>query len=221
MDLAHVGPRFGDPEPNTAESLAAVGTADQDMLEAVVAGDPTGFYASVAHDGDRRRICGLSPIYTFLRALPGVARPAHPLPPVARSPGRGDLLRRGVSVTASPDSAPPPTDPSKWTLPRLRITRDGEWLHDGEEVTHAGILANLRESLRVDERGHYLQIGPARVPVEVDDAPFVVLRVEPEGDRLMLTLNDFSREPLAARRSPSTRQAFPTAESRAGVSWPA
>jgi len=27
----------------------------------------------VAHDADRRRICGLSPIYTFLRALPGAS----------------------------------------------------------------------------------------------------------------------------------------------------
>lgn len=73
VDLAHVGPRFGDPEPNTPDGLAAVQTADLSMLEAVTAGDPTAFYASVAHDGDRRRICGLSPIYTFLRALPGAA----------------------------------------------------------------------------------------------------------------------------------------------------
>jgi hypothetical protein len=29
-------------------------------------------YAGVAADGDARRICGLSPLYTFLRALPGV-----------------------------------------------------------------------------------------------------------------------------------------------------
>ena len=72
VDLAHVGPRFGDSETNTDESLAAVAAADRSMLEAVVAGEPTSFYASVAHDGDRRRICGLSPIYTFLRALPGV-----------------------------------------------------------------------------------------------------------------------------------------------------
>jgi hypothetical protein len=42
------------------------------MLEEVAGGDPTAFYASIAHDRDRRRICGLSPIYTFLRALPGV-----------------------------------------------------------------------------------------------------------------------------------------------------
>lgn len=71
VDLAHVGPRFGDPEANTRESLEAVAAADLSMLEAVTAGDPTGFFASVAHDGDRRRICGLSPIYTLLRALPG------------------------------------------------------------------------------------------------------------------------------------------------------
>ncbi len=72
VDLAHVGPRFGDPAPNTPEFLAAVERDDRNMLEAVVDGDATAFYASIAHDGDRRRICGLSPIYTFLRALPGV-----------------------------------------------------------------------------------------------------------------------------------------------------
>lgn len=72
VDLAHVGPRFGDADANTPDSLAAVEAADRGMLEAVTAGDPTAFYASVAHDGDARRICGLSPIYTLLRALPGV-----------------------------------------------------------------------------------------------------------------------------------------------------
>jgi len=117
---------------------------------------------------------------------------------------------------ASPDSAPPPTDASKWTFPRLRITRDGDWLHDGEEVTHAGILGNLQESLRVDERGHYLQIGPARVPVEVDDAPFVALRVEPEGERLMLTLSDFSREPLAVETLSFDERAVPHCRVKGG-----
>jgi len=94
-------------------------------------------------------------------------------------------------------STPPTPDPSAWKLPRLRIAREGEWIHDDEEVTHAGILANLRENLRVDEQGYYMQIGPARVPVEVEDAPCVVIRVEPEGGRLVLTLNDLTREALA------------------------
>jgi MEMO1 family protein len=71
VDLAHVGPRFGDPVPNTRAFLEAVASADRLMLEAVTAGDPRGFYGAVSRDGDQRRICGLSPIYTFLRALPG------------------------------------------------------------------------------------------------------------------------------------------------------
>ena len=86
---------------------------------------------------------------------------------------------------------------SSWTLPRLRIDREGIWFHDDAEVTHDGILASLRASLRVDERGHYLQIGPVRVPVEVADAPFVVERVEVDGEGLVATLNDLTREPVA------------------------
>jgi hypothetical protein len=96
---------------------------------------------------------------------------------------------------AEGESAPSPL-PSSWKLPRLGITRDGEWLHEGQEITHAGILANLRENLRRDEQGYYLEIGPARVPVEVADAPYVVVRAEAEGEQIVLTLNDLSREPL-------------------------
>jgi len=88
------------------------------------------------------------------------------------------------------------SDPSTWKLPRLRIDRDGLWYHDDVEVTHEGILATLRDGLLHDADGHYLQIGPVRVPVEVDDAPFVVLRAEDEGDGLAVILNDGSREPL-------------------------
>lgn len=69
VDLAHVGPRFGDPEPVSQAQFRAIEREDLAMLEAVIAGDARGFYESAARDGDRRRICGLSPIYTFLRCL--------------------------------------------------------------------------------------------------------------------------------------------------------
>jgi hypothetical protein len=78
VDLAHVGPRFGDAESNTPAFLDRVAREDRKMLEAVTASDPAAFFASVAADGDSRRICGFSPIYAFLRALPG---------------SRGELLR--------------------------------------------------------------------------------------------------------------------------------
>lgn len=68
-DLAHVGPRFGDPERVTPAGLAEIGREDRAMLEAVTAGDAEDFFDAVARDGDRRRICGFSPIYALLRAL--------------------------------------------------------------------------------------------------------------------------------------------------------
>lgn len=70
-DLAHVGPRFGDPHPITPGQLREVADADLEMLGAVEAGDAEAFFRAVAGDGDRRRICGLPPIYTALRVLPG------------------------------------------------------------------------------------------------------------------------------------------------------
>jgi AmmeMemoRadiSam system protein B len=68
-DLAHVGPRFGDPEPVSDPWLRTVETEDRAMLESVTALDARGFFDSVARDGDRRRICGLSPIYALLRSV--------------------------------------------------------------------------------------------------------------------------------------------------------
>lgn len=70
-DLAHVGPRFGDPHRITPGQLREIADADREMLAAVEAGDPEAFFRAVAKDGDRRRICGLPPIYAALRVLPG------------------------------------------------------------------------------------------------------------------------------------------------------
>jgi uncharacterized protein len=86
-----------------------------------------------------------------------------------------------------------------FTLPpgTFRIDRDGAWRHEGQEVTHPGVLRNLYANLRADEAGHYLQVGPARIPVDVDDAPFVVTRVEippAPGDALRVQLSDGSEE---------------------------
>jgi hypothetical protein len=94
-------------------------------------------------------------------------------------------------------ATPPETPPSEWRLPKLRIDVDGDWFDDDVEITHPGILANLRGNLRKDAGGHFIQTR-VRIPVEVADAPFVVTRVERRGDRLHLWLNDGSEEDVAA-----------------------
>jgi hypothetical protein len=81
----------------------------------------------------------------------------------------------------------------------FRIDREGVWRHEGQEVTHPGVLQNLYANLRVEAGAHYLQVGPARIPVEVADVPFVVIRVEIRRDTpesLWLHLSDGSEERL-------------------------
>jgi hypothetical protein len=92
---------------------------------------------------------------------------------------------------------PPDTPPSEWRLPKLRIDVDGDWFDDDVEITHPGILANLRGNLRKDADGHFIQTR-VRIPVAVADAPFVVTRVERRGETLRLWLNDGSEEDVAA-----------------------
>jgi MEMO1 family protein len=70
-DLAHIGPQFGDEDQITPDILRVVEAADRKMLAQVEAGDAGGFFRAVAQDGDRRRICGLPPIYAMLRLLDG------------------------------------------------------------------------------------------------------------------------------------------------------
>jgi len=71
VDLAHVGPQFGDEKPVDEGQLRALEEADRASLDAVCRGDAEAFYWSVAEDGDARNVCGLAPIYTMLRALEG------------------------------------------------------------------------------------------------------------------------------------------------------
>jgi hypothetical protein len=83
----------------------------------------------------------------------------------------------------------PDTLPAGWTLPKLRIDADGDWWDGDVQITHAGILSNLRGNLRRDAEGYFIQTR-VRIPVEVADAPFVVDRIERRGETLRAWLND-------------------------------
>jgi hypothetical protein len=100
----------------------------------------------------------------------------------------------------------------------FRIDRDGGWRHDGVEVTHPGVLRNLFENLRADGDTHYLAVGPARIPVSVDDAPFVVVRIEadPGTAAVRAHLSDGSVEPLAIESLDVDAQAVPRCRVKGG-----
>lgn len=101
---------------------------------------------------------------------------------------------------------PAAPDPSEWTLPDLRIDVNGDWYDSGVQVTHPGILTNLRGNLRRDADGYFIQTR-VRIPVHVDDVPFTVTRIEREAEGLAVWLNDDTRE----RIDPSTLRVGPDA----------
>jgi hypothetical protein len=70
-DLAHVGPRFGDARPLDARGREALRDRDAESIALALDRDARGFFRQVAADLGSRRVCGLGPIYTMLRALPG------------------------------------------------------------------------------------------------------------------------------------------------------
>lgn len=73
-DLAHVGPRFGDPRPLDEAERATLDATDRDSLARAERGDPEAFWEHVARDLETRRVCGLGPMYSLLRAIDRDAR---------------------------------------------------------------------------------------------------------------------------------------------------
>ncbi len=70
-DLAHVGPAFGDSYPIDFIGRARLTAADQQLMATLCTGDAEAFFQEVKEEQDRRRICGLPPIYLTLRYLDG------------------------------------------------------------------------------------------------------------------------------------------------------
>lgn len=71
VDLAHVGPRFGDRWLADAENMQRVRRQDLEMLSLVAHGDAEGYYHQVMRDHDARRICGFTPTYLLTELMGG------------------------------------------------------------------------------------------------------------------------------------------------------
>jgi hypothetical protein len=79
----------------------------------------------------------------------------------------------------------------------LRIDSEGRWFHGGVEIVRKDIVQLFASNLRRAKAGGYLLvIGRDEAPVIVEDAPFVVLRVERKDERFQLLLSDGSTELL-------------------------
>ncbi len=67
-DLSHVGPAFGGPPLDLRES-ARLKDTDARLLEYITRCDATGFFAEICRTQNETHVCGVSAIFTLMRAL--------------------------------------------------------------------------------------------------------------------------------------------------------
>jgi MEMO1 family protein len=74
IDMAHIGRRYGDAFAARASEgeMLRVEQRDHLRIERINHGDAAGFWEMVQENEDDLKWCGSSPLYTFLRAVPGV-----------------------------------------------------------------------------------------------------------------------------------------------------
>lgn len=88
-DLAHIGPRFDDPDLDDAR-LSHSQSQDEKLTASLEAGDIAGYFGTIAAEGDARRVCGLPPTWLTLTAT---------------GPTRGRLLHYGRFVDPGRDQS--------------------------------------------------------------------------------------------------------------------
>ena len=74
VDMAHIGGRYGDPlraSANTGEMLT-VEQRDRERIQQIANGDLRHYWSLVQDRHDDLKWCGSSPLYTFMRVMPGL-----------------------------------------------------------------------------------------------------------------------------------------------------
>jgi hypothetical protein len=79
IDMAHVGLRYGDNFATQAPSdrMAVVAERDRLRIDRISASDAPGFWDLVKENRNDLKWCGSSPVYTFLKAVPGTQGTLH------------------------------------------------------------------------------------------------------------------------------------------------
>jgi hypothetical protein len=69
VDLAHIGPRYGDRFEPDGGTIIEHMAADRLLLESLERADALGFMQTINREGNRRNICGVAPLYMLAKIL--------------------------------------------------------------------------------------------------------------------------------------------------------
>lgn len=86
----------------------------------------------------------------------------------------------------------PPVDqwhPTKTGDSEMQITADGRWFHQGGEIRRAAMVRAFSSLLRREADGSYHLVTPQeRLAISVEDAPFIAVECQREGEGSKSTL---------------------------------
>ncbi|HEX5776164.1 MAG TPA: DUF1285 domain-containing protein [Caulobacteraceae bacterium] len=69
------------------------------------------------------------------------------------------------------------------------IKRDGLWFHEGTPIGREALVRLFSTVLRKDDDGIYLVTPVEKLKITVEDAPFIAVRVDRDGEVLRFTTN--------------------------------
>lgn len=98
----------------------------------------------------------------------------------------------GVETTATLSGKAYPLE--KWSPQNcgamdLQIKANGEWWHNGSEIKRDKLILLFSKVLCVEEGVHCLKTPIEKIDIEVEDAAFIVVDYQLDGDRLNLVTN--------------------------------
>ena len=140
---------------------------------------------------------------------------------MAREPPiRPELASLAAAVEGHPGL--PPVE--RWNPPYcgdsfMRIAGDGTWFHQGAVVTRPALVRLFSTILRKDDEGFMLVTPVEKLSIAVDDAPFVAVLMEAEGQGADMRLHFTTNVGDKIMAGPDHRLRF-TADARTGAPIP-
>jgi hypothetical protein len=104
---------------------------------------------------------------------------------------------------------------------RMRIARDGTWFHDGTPIGRKELVHLFARLLRKDADGFVLVTPAEKLSIVVEDAPFLAVLLETEGEgeaqQLTFVTNIGDRVPLGAAQGWRIADGVPYVEVRSSL----
>lgn len=140
--------------------------------------------------------------------------------------GASGSLSGLIAVAESAPKGLPPVhlwNPAHCGAIDILIRRDGTWWHEGSPIGRPALVRLFSTVLRKDPDGYVLVTPVEKLSITVEDAPFLAVRVDRDGEDLRFTTNVGDEvtagpdDPIRVETDPATGEPAPYVHVRRGL----